>query len=549
MIAIGVILLNPGHDPLAQDPAPRVEIVAPQTDSTVRGELGVVAVGHGFTDLAIFGRATFELAPGNGDFSLLAEDTNGSDGFASLWDTRDVPNGTYRLRATVTAVDHMASAEIAVQVDNRPGLRFSRSDMRFVEETDARLPDIVNVNYGIDVGDVDRDGDADLWVADCGREGDQLLLNDGDGRFDDVTEERLARPDASGHWRRTSFGEDVVFADVDGDDDLDAYVNSDLSNRVSADVEPEALFINDGTGRFVDEIEDRLPMDVIRRQGTSDLAAFGDLDGDGDLDLVRITRAPIEASPIEQNGRTGLFLNDGTGVFTDATDRLPDDAGSFSEWFGLADVDQDGDEDVVLSNLQVEHGPTTRNEVRIYRNDGNSRFEDASSQLLPPEWMERSLGKFTLDDIDNDGDDDIVASHAILRYDQRSGRFVADGDAPFARGAGLAITGDVNNDGYPDLITTEARAVGGHGTHHPVLLLNDRRGHFRSPRVLHDMPTETVIQDMGLVDADGDGDRDLYVGTGVPPHDHPGQEGMVGGEQKDRLLINTLIHPSSETAN
>ena len=544
LLLAALVLMVSGEDVPAEQAVDgrRVEMVTPLDGRQVRGEWGVVAVGRGFTDLELFGHARFELAGADGGFVPIAEDRDGTDGFAVLWDTREVPNGNYRIRVTLTGVQQKASAQTTVQVDNRPGLRFSRSDMDFEDRTDERIPRIVNVNYGIDAADLDGDGDVDLWVADCGRVGDQLLINDGNGTFSDETEERLSRPDASGHWRRTSFGEDAVFADVDGDGDLDVYVNSDLSNHPDTSAEPEALFINDGTGQFVDEIEARLPMDVLWRQGTSDWAEFADVDGDGDLDLVRSTRAPLASAPIEQTGRTGLFLNDGDGVFTDSTDRLPNDAGRYAAGFGLADVDLDGAVDIVLAHHDISSG-RPESALSVYLNDGNARFDDANRRFWPRQAARDVgfIGRFALGDVDNDGDTDLVApaSGAVLKNDSEAGRFRPEG-IPMTDGSHLAaVLRDVDNDGYADLIAAQVRNVEGKETHHPVLLLNDRRGGFRSPRTIAEMPAETHIQEIGLADVDADGDLDLYVGTGVPKHD------MIGGTQRDRLFINTLLHPTS----
>ncbi len=415
------------------------------------------------------------------------------------------------------------------------------ADSPFVDGTEDLLPSVVNVNYGIDFADVDGNGSVDLWVADCGRFGDQLLLNDGTGGMIDETSERLSRPDASDQWKRTSFGEDVVFADIDGDGHVDAYINS-RPHTPTGNVWAEGLFINDGTGGFTDEIESRLPIEVFWEQGISGLAAFGDVDGDGDVDLLRTTRFHRTTSP-DQNGRTGLFLNDGSGFFTEATERLPDDARTHTTGLGLADVNLDGHLDIVLENSPVDANPDSVNELRIYLNDGEARFHDASTELLPAAWREGlNVAKFALGDLENDGDVDIVSSNVILRYDRGSGRFVADHQTPVMEGAGLAVVGDVDGDGFLDIVATQFREVEGEGAHDPVLLLNDGNGGFGRAQTIAEMPPGTIIQEMGVADVDGDGDGDLYVGTGVPPS---GQQGMVGGSQLDRLLMSTFVEVGS----
>ena len=93
-------------------------------------------------------------------------------------------------------------------------------------------------------------------------------------------------------------------------------------------------------------------------------AASGDADGDGDLDLVLAV----------EYERNALYTNDGRGSFTDASERLPDVARD-SEDVEFTDVDADGDLDLVV--VSERDGAN-----ELYLNDGSGRFADASDRLL-----------------------------------------------------------------------------------------------------------------------------------------------------------------------
>src|SRR4030095_11115312 len=116
--------------------------------------------------------------------------------------------------------------------------------------------------------------------------------------------------------------------DVDGDGDLDLVVgNAYLQSR---------LYLNDGIGTYTDAPASRMP---VGSYNTSSLA-LGDVDRDGDLDLV-------VGNAYQQSL---LYLNNGTGTFTDATaSRMP--VGSYeTRSLALGDVDGDGDLDLVVGN-------------------------------------------------------------------------------------------------------------------------------------------------------------------------------------------------------
>ena len=135
---------------------------------------------------------------------------------------------------------------------------------------------------GCVAADVDADGDTDLYVTADGP--NALLLNDGDGNFDDKA--AVAGVDIDG-WSSAA-----AMADVDGDGHLDLFVASyiDFERQVDNPVgafpqdflgEPNQLFLGNGDGTFVDATAGAGIDGDLRTLG----ALFSDLDGDGDLDL------------------------------------------------------------------------------------------------------------------------------------------------------------------------------------------------------------------------------------------------------------------------
>ncbi|MEM7584676.1 MAG: CRTAC1 family protein [Acidobacteriota bacterium] len=144
----------------------------------------------------------------------------------------------------------------------------------------------VQASMGVEAGDVDRDGSPDLFMTHLLREVNTLYLNDGRGRFDDRSAASgLAGPSIG----MTGFG--AAMLDIEGDGWLDVLtVNGEVriikAQRLAGDPlplrQPNQLFLN-REGRFVD-VSDRVP--ALTVAGVSRGAAVGDVDNDGDPDVV-----------------------------------------------------------------------------------------------------------------------------------------------------------------------------------------------------------------------------------------------------------------------
>lgn len=221
---------------------------------------------------------------------------------------------------------------------------------------------VSGVANAVEAADLDADGDIDLVIGNAGQ--NHLLWGDGAGGFVDGTADALP---PSGH-----VTQDIDLGDVDGDGEIDLVEGNEDGNRV---------LWGDGTGRFgLSGAHDDAGAGGVtllpERPGGEETREvdLGDVDGDGDLDVV-LANVGWQGRPAQDR----LLLNDGRGVFADATaERLPAEGGHTVD-ADLVDLDGDGDLDIVTANAFG--GP---NGWRVWSNDGRGAFTDATARFLPP---------------------------------------------------------------------------------------------------------------------------------------------------------------------
>jgi hypothetical protein len=339
----------------------------------------------------------------------------------------------------------------------------------FTDWTERSGVKVAMYGGGGTAGDVDGDGDLDLFVTGFGA--DQLFRNNGDGTFTDVTVQAgVGNP----LWSTAA-----AFADADNDGDLDLlvvdYVDFKLTdNRVCGDPkrnlrgychpdvfdpQPVRFFRNRGNGTFEDATQ---ASGLATAVGPGLALAFGDIDNDGWQDFY----------VANDNRPNFLFRNKGNGTFEDISvlsGTALGDTGRPEAGMGvdMGDYDGDGLLDIVVTNYELETNA-------LYRNLGGGAFVDSRSvaRIAEPSLMFLAFG-IAWADFDQDGDIDLVTTNGNINpnaaellegstYAQRkqlfenlgNGKFREDkqvGMEALAVGRGLAV-GDLDGDGDLDVV-------------------------------------------------------------------------------------------------
>ena len=200
------------------------------------------------------------------------------------------------------------------------------SSGQLLDETASRLPHVNAFTHDVCAGDVDSDGDADLYLSNLDSHGPALYLNDGTAHFSAITD-RLPVPVASRAMAYTA----CRFVDVDEDGDLDLVLGPLQSGNASRDL----LLLNDGKGRFTAAPAQAMPIRPDPNDSTIYIEA-ADFSGDGWPDLLLTTYDPAFT-----NGKAHLLINQGNGSFADRTDLISKQPLSAS-WFVAARAFQRG---------------------------------------------------------------------------------------------------------------------------------------------------------------------------------------------------------------
>jgi hypothetical protein len=328
---------------------------------------------------------------------------------------------------------------------------------------------------GATAGDIDNDGDVDLYVTNFGP--NVLYINNGDGTFSDRT---ASSGVAAGEWSTSA-----AFGDYDGNGFLDLYVCryvdfslenhkfcGNLGKNIKAychpdvyNVTPSILFRNNGDGTFTDVTQEAGVL--VTADGKSLGVVWGDYDNDGDSDIY----------VANDSMRNFLFRNEGDGRFTDVTLLAGvgySEDGQTQAGMGtdFADYDGDGWLDIIVTNLDFEYNA-------LYHGGPGGVFTDRSFRagVAEPSLNFVGFGTFFLD-YDNDSwldlfvanghiIDNIHLFNSVSTYRERNFLFRNQGDGTFkeigqelgevftrenvARGA---ATADYDRDGDEDVLVT-----------------------------------------------------------------------------------------------
>lgn len=347
-------------------------------------------------------------------------------------------------------------------------------ELRFTDVTEESGLDARGYGMGVTVGDIDNDGDPDLYILNLGA--NELWRNDsgpGAPRFTNITAGSNA---ADPRWSASAS-----FFDVDNDGLLDLFVGNYVEFRVAIHQqcasaegvldycgpmayrsEPNRVLRNHGSGVFEDWTA-RLGVGDLRRPTLGTVAA--DFDGDGWTDIYVANDLQPNALLLNQAGKG--FIDDAAlaGAAVDASGQPQASMGVLAE-----DFNGDGMVDLFMTHLHRETNT-------LYLNQGDGLWDDSTrtSGLGRPSFAFTGFGTAALD-YDLDGELDIyVANGAVKRIEEQfrtgeplplrqrnqlfrglgGGRFeeVPDFEAPAVSevSRGLAA-GDLDNDGDRDLV-------------------------------------------------------------------------------------------------
>jgi len=371
------------------------------------------------------------------------------------------------------------------------------------DQTATYLPVTAEWTNRVEVADINGDNRLDLLFANGGDysepgklESSRVFINQGpDSMFLEVTEE--------------IFGGDKFYARVIKVRDLNQDQIPDLFIGTTFQTQSE-LYLGLGGGKFKRVTSTHLPAMLL---SVGDIE-FGDVDDDGDLDIVLADWGP--GSNMENNGgRTRLWINDGQGVFTDKTSaQMPDILIQFSWDVEFIDFDNDFDLDIAISCKRC-------GTSRIFVNDGSGNFKD--KRLLP---AYTNNYEFETMDVNNDGFLDLVTVNDGEMVNQKSWSrrehiFLNDSGKRFLDATEIlwpnsenigeddnnVVFLDFDSDGDPDFLLSSL-------TGEDRLLVNDGTGKFKLMQpVLRGAPTPHTLS-MVLGDINNDHKIDIIMGQG-----------------------------------
>ena len=343
--------------------------------------------------------------------------------------------------------------------------------------------------------DIDKDGDIDIILAiEFGQ--NIVLLNDGNGKFDDII-----------RFAHSHDSEDIGVADFNNDGELDIVF-------VSEDDKKNELYFNSGDGSFVDA-SNNLPVD-----GISNSVVVYDVNNDGSMDII-----------IGNDGENKILLNDGEGIFIDVTqERMDSNSNDVTQDLHLADVDNDGDLDLLEAN---------EGQNKIYINNGKGYFKDETSNRLPKTIDESR--EVIVGDIDNDGDKDLYYANVQfsmkvnpadrLLINDSNGFFTDVNSSQLPQDMESNFTAkfiDLDNDGDLDVLTGSSIIFEqGAGTLYAYINNGDGKFYLDSLNNIEESSKSGNVFDINEADYNGDNINDVYIARRASQRGDGGRDVLI----------------------
>jgi hypothetical protein len=418
----------------------------------------------------------------------------GNAGNNLLWYLKNQTPGQYAW--TIQAIDNSLAGSPFASEEN-----FLIKGPRFID-SGIGLPLVTDGD--VDWVDYDNDQDLDLFVTG----------NSGSGEFSQLYKNEGFHPDSGWIFREVNSGiqnvreSSTAWGDYDNDGDLDLLISGFIPSMETTFTE---LYRNEGNDIYIPLLNPVIAQVYV---GSS---AWGDVDNDGDLDLLLSGYDGLQ-------DLTHLYLNEGPDSlsgwrFTLMNPNIPASESTTTDW---GDYDKDGDLDLVFSGWSLDVGQTEF--AAIYRNDGKLddstwNFVDINAGLPAVADGSTSWG-----DYDADGDLDLLIVNGSDGLTRVSQIFRNDGDlsgswrfSPIAAGLpdlqyGEAAWGDYDNDGDLDIAMTGELV--NFGIPFSGIFRNDQFDIFTLDTTV--TLTDAVFSSLAWGDYDNDGDLDLSIIGSTP---------------------------------
>lgn len=376
------------------------------------------------------------------------------------------------------------------QLMENTGIVFNNQVNDTQDENSFRFRNFYN-GGGVAIGDINNDGLPDVILT-SNLGANKIFLNQGNFKFTDFTA-------TSGLVQNGQWSTGVSFVDINNDGWLDIYVCN--SGHVGSNNRKNQLYINNHNNTFT-ECAAKYGLD---HSGYSTQAAFFDYDMDGDLDCIIIDNSPIPFGTLNyanmrdsaesawkipaqyKGGGNHLFRND-NGHYTEVTKQagLHTSLLSFGLSISIADINGDGYPDMYVGNDFMERD-------YLYINQKNGTFKDELEQRLQHISMS-SMGT-DIADMNNDGYPDIYTTDMIPSDDYR-----------------FKTNGTFDNF---DLFKSKIKAGFYNQYVRNCLQINGKNGKFQDVANYGGVAMTDWSWGVVLFDADNDGLNDIYVCNGI----------------------------------
>jgi hypothetical protein len=390
------------------------------------------------------------------------------------------------------------------------------------DQTATYLPLTAEWTNRVEVSDINGDGMPDLLFANGGdyskpgnAEPARVFINQGP--------DKLFLEDSTLFGGRTFYARIIKVIDINADALPDIIIGNTYQTQ-------SELYLGLGEGKFERVTESHFP------QGNASIGDLdiGDVNGDGFLDIALADWGAGDAL-LNAGGKIKLWLNDGTGHFSDVTDSdMPDLLVEFSWDIEFFDYDNDFNLDLLVSCKRC-------GTSKMYVNDGTGKF--AYKRLLPAYTNNYD---FEMMDVNKDGFLDLITINDGeivdgISWSRREHIFINDSAKRFLDQTHALwpdtenIGADDNNnvfldydsDGDADFITSSLTGL-------ERLSINDGAGNFTLKQPILSGPETPLTLSLVIADLNGDHKPDIVMGQGE------GEEGI-----EERIYIGTNVQPDT----